>query len=140
MTEEAIALACREEVRKAFAAMPIRIQLRRTKGWRMPPNTVSVSRGPGRKWGNPYRVGSVDPRTGRVLDAAGSVGKFYESLVLGRLAISEADVIRELKGKNLACWCPLPKAGEPDICHAAVLLEIANAAMAEEIEKEGMLG
>lgn len=28
---------------------------------------------------------------------------------------------------NLACWCPLPSAGDPDHCHAAVLLEIANA-------------
>ena len=32
----------------------------------------------------------------------------------------------ELAGKNLACWCPLPAPGEPDICHAAVLLELAN--------------
>src|SRR5690242_6951114 len=31
---------------------PVRIQLKRTKGWRMPPNTVKVTR-PG-KWGNPF--------------------------------------------------------------------------------------
>lgn len=31
--------------------MPDRVQLRRTRGWRMPPNTVKVCR-PG-KWGNP---------------------------------------------------------------------------------------
>jgi hypothetical protein len=29
-----------------------------------------------------------------------------------------------LRGKNLGC--PLPEPGEPDICHAAVLLEIAQ--------------
>jgi Domain of unknown function (DUF4326) len=29
---------------------------------------------------------------------------------------------RELRGKNLACWCPL---NQP--CHADVLLEIANS-------------
>lgn len=34
---------------------PVRVQLRRTKGWRMPDNTVNVAR-PG-KWGNPFRVG-----------------------------------------------------------------------------------
>lgn len=34
--------------------MPIRIQRKRTKGWKMPPNTVSVTR-PG-KWGNPFRA------------------------------------------------------------------------------------
>lgn len=28
----------------------------------------------------------------------------------------------ELRGKDLACWCPLDKP-----CHADVLLEIANA-------------
>ena len=35
--------------------MPHRIQLRRTKGWRKPPNTIVVAR-PG-KWGNPWTVG-----------------------------------------------------------------------------------
>ncbi len=32
----------------------------------------------------------------------------------------------KLRGHNLACWCPLPKAGERDLCHAAVLIEFAN--------------
>ena len=32
----------------------------------------------------------------------------------------------DLRGKNLACWCELPKPGKPDLCHAAVLLEFAN--------------
>ena len=36
-------------------AMPERIQLKRSKGWRMPPNTVKVDRTT--RWGNPYRVG-----------------------------------------------------------------------------------
>lgn len=31
---------------------PQRLQLRRTKGWRMPPNTVKVDRST--KWGNPF--------------------------------------------------------------------------------------
>ena len=31
-----------------------------------------------------------------------------------------------LRGKNLACWCPLPEHDEPDNCHAALLLELAN--------------
>jgi hypothetical protein len=37
-----------------------------------------------------------------------------------------AGIQRDLAGKDLACWCPLPAAGEPDICHAAALLVIAN--------------
>jgi hypothetical protein len=32
------------------------------------------------------------------------------------------DAVAELKGRDLACWCPLD---EP--CHADVLLRIANA-------------
>lgn len=35
---------------------PKRIQLSRKAGWRMPPNTIKVTRGPGMKWGNPFRV------------------------------------------------------------------------------------
>jgi hypothetical protein len=31
-----------------------------------------------------------------------------------------------LRGRNLASWCPLPQRGEPDNCHAASLLELAN--------------
>jgi hypothetical protein len=34
---------------------PVRVQLRRSKSWKMPPNTVKVDRST--KWGNPYHVG-----------------------------------------------------------------------------------
>jgi hypothetical protein len=38
------------------------------------------------------------------------------------------DIRRELRGKNLACWCPLEdENGNRVPCHADVLLEIANA-------------
>jgi hypothetical protein len=37
---------------------PVRIQRKRTKGWKMPPNTVSVTR-PG-KWGNPFNLKSSE--------------------------------------------------------------------------------
>ncbi|WP_418952706.1 DUF4326 domain-containing protein [Streptomyces alboviridis] len=33
------------------------------------------------------------------------------------------EIRRELVGKDLACWCAPPEEGEPDWCHAAVLLE-----------------
>jgi hypothetical protein len=32
----------------------------------------------------------------------------------------------DLRGRNLASWCPLPQRGEPDNCYAASLLELAN--------------
>jgi hypothetical protein len=33
----------------------------------------------------------------------------------------------ELHGRDLGCYCAQPAAGEPDLCHAAYLLELANA-------------
>ena len=96
---------------------PKRIQLSRRKGWRMPENTVSVVR-PG-KWGNPYRVGAIDHRTGGFMDADTAVERFLDKMLRqGR----EDEIISALRGKNLACWC---KPGAP--CHADVLLELANA-------------
>jgi hypothetical protein len=102
---------------------PARVQLRRTKGWRMPPNTVKVDRTS--RWGNPYRVGDTVHRgpaySGRdevVRDAAHAVQLFRQWLFTQQRA---ADLVPQLRGKNLACWC---RPGEP--CHADVLLELAN--------------
>lgn len=100
---------------------PKRIQRKRTKGWRMPPNCVSCTR-PG-KFGNPYRVGSeyedIDGAMCIVQDAEHAVECFrhYAINVIGVKRIQ-----RELRGKDLACFCSLDKP-----CHADVLLEIANA-------------
>lgn len=94
---------------------PERIQLRRTKGWKMPPNTVKVTR-PGR-WGNPFKVGEPS-QFGDVPDAETAV-KFYRAWI--DKGLQRAGMFTELRGKNLACWC---KEGDP--CHADVLLEIAN--------------
>lgn len=116
--------------------MPIRVQRKRTKGWKMPENTVSVTR-PG-KWGNPYKVG------GSLLDVPFLVLKKAEltddeaeagiitaeiSVTLYRTWLHKhyegmqilAKAIAWLPNKNLACFCPLDKP-----CHADVLLQIAN--------------
>lgn len=123
---------------------PQRIQLSRKKGWRMPPNTVKVDRST--KWGNPFCLkGSfLDNLTDLSLDGCIKIQymwrsyvesnkndkqeivksslEFYESMLhCNLLKISIENVKRELKGKNLACWC---KPGEP--CHADILLKIAN--------------
>jgi hypothetical protein len=82
---------------------PRRIQQKRTKGWRMPPNTVSVAR-PG-KWGNPFAVAEH----GRLP----AIEKYRQWVMCKDLS--------ELRGKNLACYCPL---NQP--CHADILLELAN--------------
>lgn len=84
---------------------PVRVQLRRQKGWRMPRNTVKVDRTT--KWGNPYR--SDDPAT---------AVRFFRRYA-GSAGYSNS--VKELAGKNLACWCPLDQP-----CHADVLLKLAN--------------
>jgi uncharacterized protein DUF4326 len=101
---------------------PRRIQLRRTKGWRKPPTAVVVSR-PSR-WGNPYRVGVATAVYRAAADRADAVALF--AALAGASPTFRAMVRAELAGRDLACWCPLPPPGEPDVCHAAVLLEIAN--------------
>lgn len=94
---------------------PQRIQRKRTKGWRLPPNTVCVTR-PG-KWGNPFRVGHLS-EYGDVPDAETAVA-FHRAWI--DKGLQRVEIVRELRGKNLACYCPL---GTP--CHADTLLELAN--------------
>jgi len=89
----------------------------RTKGWRMPPNTVYVGRGT--KYGNPYRVGDDG-----IPNAETAKWKYLLFLAGGgRYSVMRERVgdVGKLRGKNLACWCA---PGEP--CHADMLLEIAN--------------
>ncbi|TIX70019.1 MAG: DUF4326 domain-containing protein [Mesorhizobium sp.] len=136
---------------------PVRIQLSRAKGWRIPPNTVKVDRTT--KWGNPFdfrkseccwialsygcrgdRLGRqeasvrafrewIDPGYGRrtaMLEYQPAFGDGERKVPAGPkisagMAPAISNIVSQLRGKNLACWC---KAGEP--CHADVLLEIAN--------------
>lgn len=102
--------------------MPERIQLKRTKGWRMPPNTVKVDRTTA--WGNPFVVGKPGGAyTAKVMDRRHAY-LLYKSIASdNELLVAAAQ--EQLRGKNLACWCPKDDPYE-DCCHAAVLLEIAN--------------
>jgi hypothetical protein len=97
---------------------PVRIQRQRTKGWKMPPNTVYVGR-PSR-WGN--------HNDANVVGADLAVRLFRHDIERGAAGwpgigkpLTHEMIRAELAGKNLACWCPI---GCP--CHADVLLEIAN--------------
>lgn len=120
---------------------PRRVQLRRTKGWRMPPNTVKVDRST--RFGNPHdwrdwieQWPFDGPRAPGGFDKEG----YYQEPEIDRdewcramaTQAFEEDVrsgvivlpIKELRGKNLACWCPHKS---HKACHADVLLELANA-------------
>lgn len=100
---------------------PKRVQLRRAKGWRMPPNTVKIDRTT--KWGNPFVIGKDGTREECI--------EKYQRFVSGKSATAREDVLAsrkfvaehvgDLKGKNLACWCPMDGP-----CHADVLLDLAN--------------
>ena len=92
--------------------MPIRIQRKRTKGWRMPDGAVYVGRPT--QWGNPFAVDATN--------GPGDAVRDFRGYVLGRLSSGVGYPLRELRGKDLVCWCPLTQP-----CHADVLLELANA-------------
>jgi Domain of unknown function (DUF4326) len=94
----------------------------------MPPNTVKVDRTT--KWGNPYRIGEkhIHPICKEpilIADKQAAVAAFNDYLrsEAGRAVLEDAS--RELRGKNLACWC---KQGQQ--CHADALLKVANRAVA----------
>jgi hypothetical protein len=94
-----------------YTAHPLRIQRKRTAGYKMPSDAVYVGRPT--KWGNPYKAEEC-------AGAEVSAVKCFRILVESEPE-TIADIQRELKGKKLACWCSLDKA-----CHADVLAEIAN--------------
>lgn len=104
-----------------------RIQRKRTKGWRMPENTVYVGRPS--KWGNPFNINNhrydVYETNGRkrlyaMLDFGLWLRGDYPDVDPER-RIYILDHLCELKGKNVACWCSLS-----EYCHADVLLSMAK--------------
>lgn len=112
---------------------PVRVQLSRKAGWRMPENTVSVAR-PG-KWGNPFKKdAAIESGYANEETAQAFVVECFRDwnspITRERWWMGpESDARRrpfvedlgELRGKNLACWCRLDQP-----CHADVLLELAN--------------
>jgi hypothetical protein len=118
--------------------MPKRIQRKRTKNWRMPEGVVYVGRPS--KWGNPFHhCGDgylMAPQIAvdcfrRMLEREGAffpndAPKMRTHKGVRQIEAKElttvAEMRSELRGKDLACWCPLDQP-----CHADVLLEIANS-------------
>jgi len=123
---------------------PRRVQMTRQRPWRAEhPDAVIVDRRT--RWGNWYRVirdtsrtpdrgwwvGMVsDPKiTGPYEHKAKAIGKAVDWFREDCTEVLRAETdgafaasLAELRGRDLACWCPLDDAP----CHADVLLELAN--------------
>lgn len=94
--------------------MPTRIQMRRTKGWRKPPDAIYVGRPT--RWGNPYRVDELGRH-----EAMLRFRKLFALAATGQPTEFPVPDLTALRGKDLACWCRLNEE-----CHADILLELAN--------------
>jgi hypothetical protein len=116
---------------------PVRVQRSRAKGWKTPANTIYVGR-PG-PFGNPFKVGGCYKRVtiagfdtyatqiGSNVDGYTRIATndqavdWFRWLALSNGSLLPERAVKELRGKNLMCWCPLHQP-----CHADVLLELAN--------------
>jgi hypothetical protein len=117
---------------------PIRLQISRAKDFDLQAASIAANGLPAvnvarpSKWGNPYRVGDMDPVICSPMSAEAAVFWFKADLdpLVSSVAAERRGAIREaLAGKNLACWC---KPGQ--LCHADVLLELANALICEQVK------
>lgn len=129
--------------------MPERIQRKRTAGWQMPKGAIYVGRPT--VFGNPWKVVGAGTEPGlfggreRVYTIDGP-GLFFRGTYT-RVQAAEFAVhmyaqwinvwpneikgapepldancgLKQLRGHDLACWCPLDQP-----CHADVLLKLAN--------------
>jgi hypothetical protein len=106
--------------------MPDRLRLSRRAGWRLPDGARSVARP--HVFGNPFTEdwyrrggGSGDWRPPVVAAfRAWLAGTDHRDVAPERRAEIRSR-LDELRGRPLACWCPLDGP-----CHADVLLEVAN--------------
>lgn len=98
---------------------PIRHRRSLQAGSRLPDGVVCVTR-PG-KWGNPFKTAEqFCDVLKKILDGNASEDLGC-ALADGVHMIYIARAIEELRGKDLACWCPLDAE-----CHAEFLIEFAN--------------
>lgn len=114
--------------------MAERIQRKRTKGWRAPAGVVNLTRPS--DWGNPYRVGDT-LWTLPALDSNREQGVEQQLTITAELAVAlfaahvhqrgwMNQMISELHGRDLMCYCPPHVPGESFHCHADWVLAVVN--------------
>jgi len=138
-----------ERIAAADGPTPKRVQMTRNKPWRADnPDAVIVDRRT--KWGNPYKPERVtefdvlaDGFNWYVYDTLGGETFRRRSAAVAHAVkayafdfhfrldrVADLD-LGELRGRDLACWCPLDQP-----CHADVLLELANTPRALNADGE----
>ena len=102
-------------------SVPVRIQRRRTKGWRMPEGAVYVGRPS--PWGNPYRYDRPIDWMDMELYRRWVTGEEHRAdpLFIRAMGLppTPPDITRLRTATALACWCPLDQP-----CHADVLIKL----------------
>ena len=99
------------------------IKRRRTKGWRMPAGAVYVGRPT--IYSNPFRTASEFRWWWETRGQGPVLFPEQMDMLMGAMFQTEP---HPLRGKHLVCWCvDWDGTGEPPgVCHAEVLLELAN--------------
>jgi hypothetical protein len=116
---------------------PVRLRLSRRKGFDLQRLSRETNGLPARVivrpslFGNPWKIALPSMPLEKVvaLHRDWITGKMSDREAGARLAALRQEVLErlpELRGHNLACWCPLPEPGGPDVCHGLVLMEVAN--------------
>lgn len=98
--------------------MPKRIQRKRTKGYKLPDNTLCVTRPS--KWANPFKIGDKIrvEKTGKIIVIDRYVAiQLYLGYIIDKISNGEVDLAELRQYDYLACYCPIDK-----ICHVDILL------------------
>ncbi len=121
---------------------PVRLRLSRRKGFNLQAASIALNGLPAvnvarpSKWGNPYREAPAFSEGGVTVPEftiEACVDAYRDRIqAAARQWQSTRAALRDLRGRNLACWC---RPGEP--CHADVLLELANRPVCEEVPAGG---
>ena len=115
---------------------PQRIQLSRKKGFNLQAASRALNGLPAVNCARPGYYGNPFPVIGDKalrINYQEAVDKFRDHVLSGKarnFPFPDRPSMgwkKYLRGKNLACWCPLERNGRPWPCHCDVLLEIANA-------------
>lgn len=124
--------------------MPQRIKRERSSGWRAGAAMI-VDRSS--RYGNPWRIiddhvllhpDGITQSFGSPAEARAAASGHFEAWLkgvgpdthkAGRKTFDRRRILADLwrlQGRDLACTCPLPDDGQPDPCHARVLMEYAD--------------